>query len=273
MDELDNQQGTAAGIAAQAKAILAAPKEEWPKIAGKSDSVRDVFMRYVVPLAAIGPVCGFIGGQLFGIGAFGFSYHPSLMAGLTNAITTYVLALVSIFVVGWVASFLADKFGGQGNFARAFKLCAYSFTAAWVAGVFDLIPALGILVLLASLYGIYLFYLGATPMMSVPQDKAGGYTAVTIVGVIVIYIVVGLLTTSITGIFGPAAMISAADSDNGKFEMNVPGYGKLKVEDNGNTQTMDIPGVGKVKVTKDGQTVKIESKDVNAEVKDPNATN
>lgn len=272
MNELDTPGSPTSGIAARAKAILVAPKAEWPKIAGEPDSVQGVFTRYVVPLAAIGPVCSFIGGQLFGIGALGFNYHPSLIAGFSSAVTAYVLALIMIFVVAWVANFLADKFGGRENFRQAFKLCTYSFTAAWVAGVLNLIPALGILVLLASLYGIYLFYLGATPMMGVPQDKAVAYTAVTILGVIVIDIIVAAITSAIAGLFITTATLGGAGVvESGHYSMNVPGYGELKVEDNGNKQTMEIPGVGKVEVTKDGNTVKIDSENVKAQVKDPNA--
>ena len=272
MSEIQQQSEPASGIVGRIKAILVSPTKEWPVIASESESVQSVFTRYVVPLAAIAPICAFIGGQVFGIGAFGFSYKPSFVAGLSTAITSYILTLVSIFVVAWVANFLATKFGGTENYTRAFRLCAYAFTAAWVAVVFQLIPSLALLALLAALYGIYLFYLGATPMMAVPQDKAAGYTAVTIIGVIVVYIIVGVVTGAVTGLFGTAASISANDT-TGTFEMNVPGGGKVKLQDNGKTQTMEIPGVGTVHVTKNGDTVKIDGDNIKAEVKDTNSAN
>jgi hypothetical protein len=225
MDEMEQRPSPVDGIVGRAKAILVAPKAEWPKIASETDSVQSVFTRYVVPLAAIGPVCGFIGGQLFGNGALIFRYHPSLISGLSTAIVGYVLALVSIFVVAWVANFLADKFGGKADFSRAFKLCAYAYTAGWVAGIFNLLPSLGILALLAGLYGIYLFYLGVTPMMSVPQDKAVGYTAVTIIGVIVVYLIVGVLTASITGLFGASVIGLSNTADSAT--VTIPGVGTI----------------------------------------------
>jgi hypothetical protein len=270
MNDISQHDGGTAGIVGRAKAILFSPRDEWPRIAGETDSVRQVFTGYVVPLVAIGPLAALIGGQLFGYGALGFSYHPSLTFSLTTAITTYVLGLASIFLIGWIANFLASKFGGTENFGRAFKLCAYSFTAAWLAGVFQLIPSLGILALL-GLYSLYLFYLGATPMMGVPQDKATAYTAVTVVVAIIVNIVVGVIAGAITGGFGTAAAIAANDDAAGTMEMSLPGYGNLKVEDNGDRQTMEIPGMGKVEITKDGDTVKIEGENFNAEVKDPEA--
>jgi hypothetical protein len=268
MEDITQPGGVSPSLTARAKAILVAPKAEWPRIATESEPVQSVFMRYVVPLAAIGPICGFIGGQVFGISVLGISYHPSLMSGLSGAITAYVLSLLSIFVVAWVANFLADKFGGQESYARAFRLCAYSFTAAYIAGVFQILPSLGILALIAALYGIYLFYLGATPMMGVPQDKAAGYTAVTIIGVIVVYLIVGAITGAVAGMFGATAAIGANDVNNGRVEMTVPGYGKVKVDSNGDHSTVEVPGYGTVRVSKDGDTVKVDSPNGNVEVTD-----
>ena len=47
---------------------------------------------------------------------------------------------------------------------------------------------------LLGLYGFYLFYVGATPMMKVPKDKAVVYTVVAVVCAIVINIVVNAVT-------------------------------------------------------------------------------
>ncbi|MFA5083285.1 MAG: YIP1 family protein, partial [Hydrogenophilaceae bacterium] len=78
------------------------------------------------------------------------------------------------------------------------KAAAYSFTPAWLAGVLNLIPSLGVLVLLASLYGIYLLYLGLPVLMKAPEDKALPYTVI----VVVCAIVVGVLIGVVAGLFG-----------------------------------------------------------------------
>jgi hypothetical protein len=57
--------GSAPGLVERAKAMIVSPRSEWPKVAAEPDDVRNVFMRHVVPLAAIGPIAGLIGGQLF----------------------------------------------------------------------------------------------------------------------------------------------------------------------------------------------------------------
>ena len=212
------------------KAIILKPAEEWPKIAGEQKSISEVFTRYAVPLAAIGPVCTLIGSQLFGYGAFGFTYRPTFMGALGTAVVSYVATLVGLFVLMLIADFLAPKFEGTGDRTRAFKLVVYSMTAGWVAGVFGLLPTLGILAALGGLYSIYLFYVGAPVLMKVPQGKAAGYTAVTILAAIVLYLVVGAVTSAAAGLFGHSPYEDLAGSGDVTGTVTVPGMGTINVD-------------------------------------------
>jgi hypothetical protein len=185
-------------IVNRAKAIIMSPATEWPKVAAETSSTKDILLKYALPLILIAPVCTFVGSQLFGYGVLGISFKPTIAASLTLAIVSLVSALVSLFVISYVANFLSPKFGGKDNFNDAFKLVAYAMTASWLAGVFGLVPVLGILGLL-GLYSLYLFYVGATPVMGVPEDKAVGFTVVTVVIAIVVMLVFNLITGSIAG--------------------------------------------------------------------------
>src|SRR6187551_3718526 len=113
------------GLVGKVKAILLKPKEEWPKIAADPSTPGDIVTRYAIPLIAIGPIASFVGGQIFGYGAFGFSYRPGLVAGLTTAVVQFVAALIAILVVTLVADFLAPKFGGEANRRQACKWIVY----------------------------------------------------------------------------------------------------------------------------------------------------
>ncbi|MEO5587171.1 MAG: Yip1 family protein [Novosphingobium sp.] len=212
----------------RAKNILLKPLAEWPKIEAEPATIRDILVGYVLPLAAIGPVASFIGGQVFGYGALGFSYRPSLLSSLSSAIATYVLSVLGIIVLSLIADFLAPKFGGQSSRLNAVKLVAYSWTAGLVAGVFGIIPSLAFLAIL-GLYSIYLLYTGATPLMKVPQDKAVAYTAVTIVCAVLIYIIVGAIGRSAVGAFvpGPTYM---SDSGVAGGSVTVPGVGTINLD-------------------------------------------
>lgn len=208
----------------RAKNILLKPNEEWPRIEGEPATIGDILVRYVLPLAAIGPLASFIGGQVFGYGALGFSYRPSLLSSLSLAISTYVLTVIGIVALAFIAEFLAPKFDGGASRLDAVKLIAYSYTAAMLAGIFGLIPSLAFLGIL-GLYSFYLFYTGAGPLMKVPQDKALAYTAVTVVCAVVIFIVVGALGRGVVGTFVPGPTYMNDGTVSGTA--TIPGVGKI----------------------------------------------
>ena len=233
MEDRPSLQSAGTGIAERAKAILMQPKTEWPRVAGETTEPAKVLTGYAIPLIAIGPIASLIGSQLFPIGI-----KASLSAALAAAIVSFVLAIVSLFLVSFVANFLSPKFGGKDSFPAAFRLVAYSMTAAWLAGIFGLLPALAILAIL-GLYSFYLFYLGATPVLGVPQDKAAGYTVVTVVVAIVTYLIVAAVAAAITSAFvvsGIAATTASADTAT----VDMGEYGKVEI--NGDTATVTVDG-------------------------------
>lgn len=222
------------GLVDRAKAIILKPGETWPVLAAEQTTPGDIVTRYALPLAAIGPLASFIGGQAFGYSAFGVTYKPGLMTGLTMALTSFVISLISLVIVSLVAEFVAPKFDGEANRTHAFKLVAAAMTPGWVAGILGIIPALTALAIIAGLYGIYLFYKGATPLMKVGEDKAPVYTVVVVVAAFVLTLIAGTVTSTVTNALGvgPAAMMSNSDDS---VEVNIPGVGKV---DTGNLEQM-----------------------------------
>ena len=189
------------------KNILITPKTEWPVIAGETTSNMDLVKGYVLPLAAIPAVAGFVGGSLIGhsMGFLGGTFRVPFMAGLGFAIFGFVMAIVAVYIMAFIVNALAPTFGAQKSATQAFKVVVYSSTAGWVGGIFHLIPGLGLLGLLASLYGIFLLYLGLPRLMKCPEDKAIGYTAVVVVVAIVVFAVVGVAAGLVGGIGGAAS--------------------------------------------------------------------
>ena len=195
-------------LIARVKAILMTPQTEWPVIAAEPATVADLYKNYIVWLAAVPAVCQFIKGSFIGYGMFGVHYRTPIGAGLTGLIVGYGLSLAMVYVVAMIVDALAPTFAGQKNQVQALKTVAYAWTASWVGGIGALIPWLGFLIILAALaYGIYLLYLGLPVTMKSPADKAGGYTAVTIVIAIVLSWIIGLV---VAGIVGTGALMSGA---------------------------------------------------------------
>ncbi len=180
--------------------ILLKPKETWPSIASEPASVASIYQQWLFILAAIPAVAGFIGMSVLGFGGFGF--RVPLLTGLVQMILSYALSLGMVYLMAHLVDALAPSFGGTKNFISAFKLMAYSLTAAFVGGIFSLIPALAVLGLVAAAYSIYLLYTGLPELMRNPPEKSAAYTAVVVVAGIVAGIVVGAITAAITPSFG-----------------------------------------------------------------------
>ena len=181
------------------KNILTTPKTEWPRIAAEPATIGGIYTSYVVILAAIGPIATAIGLLAFGYSALGITFKPSVQYVVATCLITYLMALASVYILSLIIDALAPSFGGTKDRVQAFKVAAYSATAGWVAAIFNIIPALGLLALLGSLYGLYLLYVGLPVLMKVAPEKAVAYLVVTILAAILLWVVVGAIVVAIVG--------------------------------------------------------------------------
>jgi hypothetical protein len=182
------------------KRILLSPQQEWEVIDGESTTTGALYTGYIMPLAAIGPIANVIGYSVFGIRVpFGATtYRVPIGSALTSAIVTYVLTLVGVYVLSLIIDALAPTFGGTKSPIQALKVAAYSSTAAWVAGIFALMPGLRMLGIL-GLYSLYLLYLGLPVLMKAPKEKAMGYTVLVVVAEVVLFFVIGMVGARFIG--------------------------------------------------------------------------
>jgi hypothetical protein len=130
-------------------------------------------------------ICTFIGTSIIGFGP----YRIGIVGGLLRSIVVYILSLASVFVAAYIIDFLAGTFGARKNLGNAMKGSAYAPTAAWLAGVFNIIPALAILGIL-GLYSLYLLHTGIATLMKPPADKALIYTIAVIICAIILWVII-----------------------------------------------------------------------------------
>ncbi|MBV8685238.1 MAG: YIP1 family protein [Alphaproteobacteria bacterium] len=195
--------GAHASLVERAKNILLQPNAEWDRIDAEPDTIAGIYQRYVFILAAIGPVAKLIGSLVFGYRFLGIVYRPSPVAAIAQAVVEYATALGGVYVMAMIIEALAPNFGGIKNRTQGFKVAAYSSTAAWLAGIFWILPPLGMLSIV-GLYSLYLFWVGLPKLMKVPADKAVGYTLIVIVAAIVVFMVIGYIGAAVaSGFAGP----------------------------------------------------------------------
>ncbi|WP_091738591.1 Yip1 family protein [Phenylobacterium immobile] len=216
------------GAIARIKGMLLKPGQTWNEVEPEPATVGGLYRGYVAPLAAIPPVCGLVGALLGGQMLFGvLSYRPSITWAIGEALITFGLSLGWVYVLALIVDGLAPRFEGQKNFIQALKLSAYAPTAAWIAGVFGLLPGLGALVGLAgALYSLYAFYLGLPKLMKIPAPKRVAYF-LTILGIsVAIALVIGLASAPLRMLAAPPILSDAAD-----HEIVLPGQATLDLDD------------------------------------------
>jgi Yip1 domain len=179
------------------KNIVLSPKTEWPVIALEPTTAPQLYVGYVVPLAVLAALMGFLRISVLGVNsAFGTSLRMPVSSGLTYTVTMFVSALFGVFVVALIINALAPTFSGTKDQRQALKVAAYSLTPAMLSSVLALSPVLATLLqLLAGLYGIYVLSLGLPALMQSPKEKAFGYTASVVICTILVGIVFGVLST------------------------------------------------------------------------------
>lgn len=181
----------------RSKNIMFSPKTEWELIKTESWSIGDLYTRYVMILAAIPALAGFIGYSIFGINYGYGTYRISIGTGIVWAAMTYIFALVGVFVLAFIIDALAPSFGSTKDMSTSIKIVAFANTPAWVAGILNTIPILGFIAALAAIYGLVLLYMGMQRLKEVPQEKMTGYFVVTIIAAILLYFVTGAIVSSI----------------------------------------------------------------------------
>lgn len=165
------------------KNLLLAPKAEWAAIAAEPVDIVGLFRGYVLPMAAIPPVCGLLGGLVF------LRHYPFSVA-LTDAVAGYVRSLIVVSLMGLFIAKMAPRFGGTESLVGGLKVAAYSATAAWAAGVLLLLPQLQPIHALIGFYGLYLLYLGLPIVTGSADSSTPAFTLVTIVVAFLVYAVV-----------------------------------------------------------------------------------
>jgi hypothetical protein len=185
--------------------LLLHPRDTWDVIEAEPATIEGLYKGWVLPLAAIPAVGRMVGLLSFGgIQIFGVRYQPGFAAIIGDAIASYALTLISVYLLALVIDQFAVQFGGEHSRTQAFKVVAYSGTAFWVSGVFGLLPAVGgLFALLGGLYSLYLLYMGLPKLMRSDPHLTLNYFALTLVAAVIMALIIGSLTSRAGEFGGP----------------------------------------------------------------------
>lgn len=155
--------------------LFTQPKYEWETIHGRNYSVSQCFLSYVIFLAAIPPIAGFIGTTKIGWRiAGGDPVQLTINSALQITIAYYVAILVAVFTIGKLIHWMGETYGTSQPLSQCFALAAFTATPLYLVGVMQLYPVLWlnfIVGLPALAYTLYLLYTGVPIMMEIPPER------------------------------------------------------------------------------------------------------
>jgi hypothetical protein len=176
--------GSINGVFNDAIALVKNPKAFMTSRADTAPPVMDTITKYVAILAVIPFIF-----TLLGDAVFGRSIGYAIVAGIVS----YIFALVSVAVVGFIVWKLAPNFSSVSDQNKATKLVSYVYTPVFLISVLNIIPGLTILNILGLLYGLYILYIGLPIVLKTPTDKVVVYVIVTLVVTFVWYFILAAI--------------------------------------------------------------------------------
>ncbi|MFI5288932.1 MAG: hypothetical protein ACHQ17_04745 [Polyangia bacterium] len=185
----------AAELWERARRLLVDPRAELPRMLAESGDRRAILIPYVVALAAIGPVAGFVSEGVLG------TYQPATTlfgttvpamyvrapgVALVVMLLRYVVSVGAWFAFAGVLERLSPHFGGRRDPGGAYKTAAAVATPLWVVGalgLFGSVPHLDVAIWIggaaALSYGV-LIGMWAVPLhLATPEPKAAGHVLST----------------------------------------------------------------------------------------------
>jgi len=184
--------------------LLLSPKSTWQAISDDSISVGEAFSQYVVILALIPPIAGFVGTTQVGW-QLGFGDPVKLTTGsaLVIAVLFYFALLVAIGLVGKAIHWMANTYGAEPTLADCVVLAAGTATPLLLVGVLLFYPVLLLIFLvglLALAMAVHLLYAGVPIMMKIPEDRGFLFSSSVVTFGLVAFVAMLVVTVILWGL-------------------------------------------------------------------------
>jgi hypothetical protein len=186
--------------ASRAVRMLTHTRAEWTAIGGTPMTARSIYVRFLIPIAALGPLAGTLGTLLFDgertslAGSYTVSASTALLAGVLE----YGLNLGAIWVFAFLIERLAPAFRAHPGRIDALKLAAFGATPYWLGSVLAFVPKLAPVGVVLGLYSVRLYALGLPPLMRVPGERLSSYTLAVGAGGVVLVLLMSAVLLGVT---------------------------------------------------------------------------
>ncbi|MEI6860558.1 MAG: Yip1 family protein [Shewanella sp.] len=156
------------------------PKQEWHTIEKNNEALKSS-LSHILLIALIPVICTFIAatelGWNLGVSDRLFLTQESalLMSG-----GMYFGLIVGVFILAYLAFWMAKTFDANPSYTQALELAAYTATPLFMVGLAALYPTIWFVMvvgLFGLAYSVYLLYTGVPIIMNIPEEKGFIYAS------------------------------------------------------------------------------------------------
>jgi hypothetical protein len=172
----------------RAAGIVFRPDREWQIISEERRTGWALCMRYLLPLAAVGPLA-YHAGFLLRSGYPSDAIEREILAQslIIFPLTGWLVCVLAITIVGTVTYILAPIFSGRRMFTQALTVAVYAAMPVCLACLVLLapisrFPLLAIIIMIGAIHGCSVFYLGVHYMLGVPFSQSAECAGIVLAG-------------------------------------------------------------------------------------------
>ena len=160
--------------------LYAHPRQEWQSIEQTHEGM-GASLTHIFVIALIPAICGFFASSYIGwsIGA-GDPIKLTQTSAAKMAVAMYGALIAGVFLLAYLAHWMAKTFGAKPSFTQAVELSAYTATPLFMVGFATLYPELWFVMVvgLAGIaYSVYLLYSGVPIIMNIPEERGFIYAS------------------------------------------------------------------------------------------------
>jgi len=156
--------------------LLTHPNQEWTRVREDNSSTFKTYFTYIIFLALIPPVCGYIGTTKVGWSLSGSSEVVLLTkqsAGFM-CVMSYFAILVGIYIMGCAINWMSKTYESNPSVSKCIVFTSHTTSPLLVSGFIGLYPSIWVMVftgLAAATWSVYLLYSGIPIFMGINKEQ------------------------------------------------------------------------------------------------------
>ena len=178
--------------------VFTNPKKEWEVVRDAKCSIFECYIKHVMLLAAIPPICAYIGATQVGwsIGSNHFALTPA--STLPMAIGFYLFSLLAIYIMGRAIEWMANTFDTKVTREKSILIATQVVTPLFISGLVALFPIPWLIMIVGMIamgYTVYLMYTGIPIVLEIEPEK--GFILASGVLTVGLVTMVGVMATTV----------------------------------------------------------------------------